>query len=91
MSKNYLNKKEKIADYCELPKDILLGVPILSLTGNRELRIDNLKKVLEVSNEKIRLLCKDYIICICGEDLQILLYTKDELDIYGRIKEITFN
>ncbi|MBR5578078.1 MAG: YabP/YqfC family sporulation protein [Lachnospiraceae bacterium] len=91
MGKNYLNKKEKIADYCELPKDILLGVPILSLTGNRELRIDNLKKVLEVSTEQIRILCKDYIICICGEDLQILLYTKDELNIYGRIKEITFN
>ena len=91
MGKNYLNKKEKIADYCELPKDILLGVPILSLTGNRELRIDNLKKVLEVSTEQIRILCKDYIICICGKDLQILLYTKDELNIYGRIKEITFN
>ena len=90
MAKKYLNKKEKIADYCELPKDILLGVPILSLTGNREIFVENFKKILDISQEKITVLCKEYTITICGKDLGVLLYSKEEVNIHGCIKEITF-
>ncbi|MBR3606190.1 MAG: YabP/YqfC family sporulation protein [Lachnospiraceae bacterium] len=90
MSEKYLNKKEKIADICELPKDIILGAPILSVTGNREIEIDNFKKLLEYSQEKIVIQCKDWKISVEGSKLEIILYTRDELKIWGIITGILF-
>ena len=90
MSRNYLNKKEKIIDYCELPKDILLGASIISMMGNREISIDNFKKIIYFSSEKITLQCKNYNLEIKGRSLEISLFTKEEIHIYGLITEILF-
>lgn len=90
MGKNYLNKTEQIADYCELPKDIILGAPILSLIGNREIEIDNFKKLLEYSQEKIGIQCKHYKISIVGRALEINTYSREEIKIRGIISGIFF-
>ena len=90
MNKETLTKKEKIADYCELPKDVVLGAPILSLVGNRQLQIENFKNIMEYTEEHIQIQCKNYILCILGKRLLISCYTKEELSICGKIDEIKF-
>ena len=90
MSKEKLTKKEKIADYCELPKDVVLGAPILSMVGNRQVQIENFKSILEYTEERIQIQCKNYILCILGKRLLISFYTREELSICGKIDEIKF-
>ena len=44
MGKNN-NKKEKIADRYGLPKDVILGASIVSITDNRDMLVENFKKI----------------------------------------------
>lgn len=83
-------KKEKIADIYGLPKDVVLGASIISITDNSSLLIENFKKLLDYSSEIISIQCKNYILIIKGKRMEIEFYTKDELKINGRIIEMTY-
>ena len=79
-----------IIETCELPKDVLLGASILSLTGNDELVIENFKNMIEYQEENLLIQCKKYKIRIEGKKLHIELFTKEEMKIKGKIESIKF-
>ena len=79
-----------IIDLCELPKDVLLGASMISVTGNEELLIENFKNIIEYQEDNLLIQCKKYQIRITGKHIGIELYTKEELKIKGRISEIKF-
>ena len=84
------NTAEKVADWLELPKDILLGASIITVLGNRELLIENYKGVLEYREDNILLQGKKCRIRIRGSELMIDYYTKEEMKVYGRISEVSY-
>ena len=90
-----MNKKildnEKIINSCQLPKDVVLGASIISMTGNGELEIENFKNIIKFLPEIILIQCKHYQISIVGSGLYIEYYSKEELKIKGHIKEIKFH
>lgn len=90
MKKKNINLTEKFTEYCELPKDVLLGAPILSLVGNSKLEIENFKNILLYTENEIQIQCKNKCILILGKNLLISSYTKEELSIIGKIDEIKF-
>ena len=57
--KNPENKlSNKIINTCQLPKDILLGAAIISMTGNNEILIENFKHILKYQPDVLILQCK---------------------------------
>ena len=44
-----------MADAANLPKDVVLGVPILTLTGHYEVNIENYRGILEYTEQLIRI------------------------------------
>ncbi len=82
--------REKVCDSLALPEDMLLDLPRISLSGNRELEIENYKNVLEYLDTSIQLNCKDYVIKICGCKLSILSITDEAISIRGNITQIIF-
>ena len=85
-----LDKKEKIADYLQLPKDIVLGASIITALGNHELWIENFKGIIDYTEESILLQGKKYRILIKGKGLKITYYTKEEIKIYGLITDVSY-
>ncbi len=87
-------KKKKDADrYVELfglPKDLFLGMPLLSMTGNRFLCITNHRGIRQYSRELIVVSAKPYAIQIVGKGLYIPKYSADQLEITGYLEGITF-
>lgn len=79
-----------IIEACELPKDVLLGAPIVSVTGKEEVVIENFKNIIEYEETHLLIQCKKYRIGIEGKNLRIETYTKEELRIKGNISEIKF-
>ena len=61
--------KEKINSVLELPGEIILDLPKLTLTGNKNLIIENYKGIIEYSDKIIRINTKHHMIKVTGEKL----------------------
>ncbi len=98
--RNKLKEKERKAErltYLEiisqnlsLPPDIIAGAPIITVHGRNTICIENHKRILEYTNEKVRISTKIGCLCIEGKSLKISFYTKEELKIMGVIHKVYY-
>lgn len=84
------SKKEALVENLQLPKDLLLGSVLLSVTGRNEAYIENYRGIIEYSSNRIRLQTKTCQLIILGEELYIEYYTNDEMKITGFFCEIKY-
>ncbi len=82
--------RENLVEQLELPKDLMLGAALVSVTGQREMLIENYKGILEYENHVIRVQTKDCRIKISGAHLVIAYYTNEEMKITGYIESILY-
>lgn len=88
--KNANHFRENLVERFELPKDLMLGAALLSVTGRREILIENYKGILEYENNLIQVQTKDCRIKISGAHLVIAYYTNEEMKITGYIEAIEY-
>lgn len=77
--------------YLGMPKDVIFGVPLITMTGNSEVCIENYRGILEYTDKLIRIQTKLGKIHVTGRNLQIEFYTNDEMKIVGHIIMIEFH
>lgn len=82
--------REKMVNNLELPKDLMLGAAIVTVTGRREALISNYKGILEYEDSFIRVQTKNCRIQITGAHLAIDYYTNEEMRITGYIDNIQY-
>ncbi|MBD5555390.1 MAG: sporulation protein [Roseburia sp.] len=82
--------REKMINNLELPKDLMLGAAILTVTGRKEAVITNYKGILEYEDSFIRVQTKNCRILISGAHLAIDYYTNEEMKITGFIEDIRY-
>lgn len=82
--------KERIADELDLPKDIIIDIPKITVIGIGEILIENHKGIVAFDNEKIRVNSRLGIICIEGSDIEILFIGKSTITIGGRFKALNY-
>lgn len=91
-----MNKKEngtlkyRMAEAVSMPKDVVLGVPIVTIIGKCEVRIENYRGIIEYTENLIRIKVKDGQIRITGKNLQIEYYTNDDMMIMGNIEKTEY-
>ncbi len=88
---NKTSLKSRISDVTNIPKDVILGVPLVQLVGQEEFYIENYRGILEYTNTFIRIQTKIGQIHICGKELEIIYYTNDEMKVIGRIESLTYH
>lgn len=88
--KRDLKIRENVTESLRLPKDLMLGASILTVTGKNEAYIENYRGVLEYTEQKIRLQTKTCRVELTGKKLCIAYYTNDEMKIVGDIAEVKF-
>ena len=84
------NLKSRITDAAGMPKDVILGVPIISVTGQNEASIENYRGILEYTDKLIHIQTKLGKIHVIGRGLHIEHYNNDEMKITGHITMIEF-
>lgn len=84
------NRKELIVDSLKLPKDIMLGASIVTMTGRTEAWVENYKGIIEYSTEMILLQGKNCQICFSGKRLSIDYYTNEDMKISGCIECVRY-
>lgn len=91
MGKKNLEKwKEGLVESLELPKDLMYGAVLVSITGRQEIIIENYRGLLEYNQNHISLQTKTCRLVICGKDLNISYYTNEEMKITGLIDSVTY-
>ena len=81
---------DHVSDAAEMPKDVALKAPILTLTGRTELTIENYRGILEYTQNVILLQGKTCQVCLEGNGLSIDYYTNEDMKVVGFIKSIEF-
>ncbi len=81
---------QKIASAMEIPSDLSEKAALVEVSGQRELRVENYLGILEYSSTRLLLQCKDCRLEICGKELFIISYAKEELRLQGRIEQVHY-
>ena len=82
--------KEKAAEMSGVPKDVAMGLPILTITGTNDLCVENYRGMTEYTDQIIRLQSKSGQTKITGKKLEVIYYTNDEMKIHGHIRTIEY-
>ena len=83
--------KKEMTETLELPKDLVYGSVLVSVTGREEIFIENYRGILEYDSSHIRLQTKGCRLVINGSHLHIRYYTNDEMKITGFIEQIVYD
>ncbi len=90
MKETYIRFREGLMSTLEVPPDLASQEPLLTITGDSGLCIENYKSIQSYSQECIRILTRKGKIRISGCALRIQYYTSDEMGVSGHFKEIVF-
>jgi len=88
--KEYEQFLERFSSHLSIPKDVIAGQAMISMTGNHLIRICNYRVIEEYSTEQIRLSLGKKSLLVCGNHLMIELLRKDEIEIVGIISNVSF-
>lgn len=82
--------KKSLAEILELPQDIILDIPKITMVGNLQIYIENHKGIIEYTKSRIRINSKSGILRIIGNNLVLKSILTDEIIIIGEIQEVEF-
>lgn len=82
--------KEVIAKGLSLPRDVVFGDFILTLTGNCEVYIENYRGILSYDEEKISIQGNHVILNIYGCSMCVDFFSKEAMKVRGIIKRLEY-
>nr|WP_276576332.1 sporulation protein YqfC [Caldicoprobacter algeriensis] len=82
--------KTTVSEMFELPKDIMLNLPRISMIGNNQMLVENHRGVIEYTPQKIRLNSTIGVIRVEGQDMNLKNIAADDVMITGVIKLVEF-
>ncbi len=92
-----LNKKSPIKSLkanlttaLDLPREIMLNLPLITITGKNSMSIENYKNIIEYNQKKIRISTTEGIITIEGTKLFLKELRKDLIVISGTISNFEY-
>ena len=80
--------KDQTASALSIPKDVIPGEPMVTMTGRQKVYIENYHRIVSFQDEEIKLQAKTCRILIHGKRLRIEYYTRDDMMIAGQISSV---
>lgn len=74
----------------ELPNEIVLNVPLITIVGNNKILIENFKNIVQYSNEIIKINTTCGILKIAGKTLFLKELNKNKVLINGVLFQVEF-
>ncbi|GAA0747327.1 sporulation protein YqfC [Clostridium oceanicum] len=90
MGKKFYKTRQTIAEKLELPKDIVLNLPKIVVTGDREITIENHRGVISFDDDEVKVNSGSGLICIYGKNFEILFMGGTTITIGGSFKSVVY-
>lgn len=81
---------QRLAGLFDIPTDVVLNFPKISIIGNIQLYIENHRGIIEYRADTIRISVSFGEIEVGGEELTVRSITRDEIYLDGVIKTVRF-
>jgi sporulation protein YqfC len=82
------NLKRRLAEALELPKDVMLDLPVVTLVGNEEMLLSNHKGVLEYAAGMVRISTSLGVLKVAGSDLVLKTIDAENVAVVGKIEGV---
>ncbi len=82
--------REKFTELLELPKELVLNIPRITMAGNGDMMIENYKGLIEYGRARIRISTGPGTVKITGAGLIIREITSEDIIISGDIRTLEF-
>jgi len=82
--------KETIAEKLDLPRDVVLNIPKIVITGDNEIIIENHKGVILFDEKEIKINSNVGVIDIYGSGFEILFMGGSTLTVRGKFKSVVY-
>lgn len=91
MAKKWTHKFRKWAtEKMELPPDVMMDLPRVTIVGQLHIYIENHKGLLSFSDQELRLLLKQGQLLIKGKSFVIKTILPEEILLEGKINEVLY-
>lgn len=90
MQEKFGKSRDIIAEKFDLPKDVVLNLPKITIIGNNEITIENHKGIILFERDIIKINTKVKVINIEGENFEILYIGDSTITISGRFKSVSY-
>ena len=84
-------RMQRLAGLLELPQDIVLDLPRITMLGNIQMLIENYKGIIEYTPILVRIRLKQGEIVISGSDLVLGNLQAEQILLEGTLSEIRYN
>ncbi len=83
--------KERIAEKLNFPKNIMLNIPKITVTGDNEIEIENHRGIIFFGEEEVKINSNVGLISIKGCGFEILFIGGNTIIISGKFKSILYD
>lgn len=81
---------ENIANKLDIPKDALLNIPKIMITGNNEVTIENHKGIVLFESYEVKVKSSIGVIQVLGENFEIIFVGGSTIVLSGKIKAVGY-
>ena len=82
--------RARLARLFDLPQEVVLNLPFISLVGNLNLQIENHRGIIRYTPQKVKIRVRRGKLIIAGEDLSIDRLGDDKVELTGHIEGVNF-
>lgn len=82
--------RKNMTEALELPKEIMLNLPLISLIGREEVTIENYKGILEYGEETVRIGTAAGVLRLTGKGLCLKQLSAECMVVTGRVEKLEF-
>lgn len=90
MRESIVNKKNRILEKIDLPKDVVMDLPKITIVGDNEITIENHEGIESFEDECIRIKTNNGIIKIEGQNFEILYIASETIVLSGKFKSVDY-
>jgi len=80
-----------MAEFLEIPKDLVLDLPKITIIGRNEIYLENHRGIIEYLPNRLRINLSRGFIEIEGTDLEIKALMADEISINGLVHSVRYH
>ena len=84
------NFRQRLAEIFDLPQEVILDLPLISIVGNLNLKVENHRGIIKYTPELVEIKIKRGQLIIEGRQLNIEQIKKEKVVVVGKIDNLSF-